>query len=259
MSALLQFEGVSKAFHDRPVLHGLDLTVHAGVHHWISGPSGCGKSTLLRLIAGLDAPDSGVIRMRGTMVSQGDCVMVAPHRRGVSMVFQDLGLWPNLTVRENIRLGLTGTPGTRAQHRDRLQAAVDACDLDGLLDRHPGKLSGGEQQRAALARALATRPSLLLLDEPFSGLDVLLRHTLLDRLLRLAVQFETTLCLVSHDLNDARQLRAVVSILEDGVMKECGPLSGILDRPQSRTLQYWRAIENPPFPVGPSDRSAGAV
>lgn len=242
MPPLLQIEALSKSYRNQPVLRGVDLSLHAGTHHWISGPSGCGKSTLLRLIAGLEVPDAGGIQIQGAPASAPGRILLPPHRRRLSMVFQDLGLWPNLTVRENIRLGLSGTPGSRAEIAERLRAAGTACDLDPLLDRRPAELSGGEQQRAALARALAPRPALLLLDEPFSGLDLVLRLNLLKRLRELAQTFGTTVCLVSHDPNDARHLGATASILEAGTIVESGPIDQLLATPSSQTLRAWQSL-----------------
>lgn len=256
MLPLLHIEGLSKSYRNQPILRGVDLTLHAGNHHWISGPSGCGKSTLLRLIAGLEVPDTGTIRIQGTPASTAGRLLLAPHQRQLSMVFQDLGLWPNLTVRENIQLGLAGTSGSRAELAERLRAASDACDLNPLLDRRPAELSGGEQQRAALARALAPRPALLLLDEPFSGLDLVLRLNLLRHLRALAQTFGTTLCLVSHDPNDARHLNATASILEAGAIVESGPLPELLATPGSQTLRAWQSLRIGPLPSAPPDDSS---
>src|SRR5690606_34382950 len=141
----------------------------------VVGESGCGKSTLLRLIAGLDTPDQGEIRIGGRAVAAGR-VWVAPERRGVGMVFQDFALFPHMTVLGNIVFGLPSLP--RAERRARAEAMLELVDLAGYGERYPHQLSGGQQQRVALARALASEPSLLLLDEPFSNLDTALKRML---------------------------------------------------------------------------------
>ncbi len=244
MNDLVRLHQVSKTFAGRPVLRQVNLTIRPREHHWITGPSGCGKSTLLRLIAGLETPDAGEVHIADQVASDAGRIRIPPHRRGLSMMFQDLGLWPNLTVRGNVLLGLSGTGRPQSERDAWAHSAWEACEVGHLLDRRPAELSGGEQQRAALARALAPRPGLLLLDEPFAGLDLLLRRTLIDRLLDLAARFETTLCLVSHDPMDAERLHATVSVLEDGAICETGPLQTLLADPRSQTLRAWQNAAN---------------
>lgn len=253
--ASVEIVDVRKSYGDQAVIHGVSIAISNGEFVALVGPSGCGKSTLLRLIAGLEVPDAGTIHIQGTPAIAAGRLLLAPHQRQLSMVFQDLGLWPNLTVRENIRLGLSGTHGSHAELAERLRTTSNACDLEPLLDRRPAELSGGEQQRAAMARALAPRPALLLLDEPFSGLDLVLRLNLLKRLCELAQTFGTTLCLVSHDPNDARHLKATASILEAGAIVESGPLPELLAAPRSQTLRAWQSLRIGPLPSVPPDDS----
>jgi ABC-type Fe3+/spermidine/putrescine transport system ATPase subunit len=136
----------------------------------IIAPSGCGKSTALRLLAGLEAPSSGEILLDGRVISKPCHIVVPPRQRGITMVFQDLALWPNLTVLDNVLLGLASERLTRIEARRRADEALSVCKID-LATRKPGNISGGQQQRVALARALAGKPRFLFLDEPFSGLD----------------------------------------------------------------------------------------
>ncbi len=235
-SSLVALQGINVAHGGRLVLRQLSFELAAGRNVWLTGPSGAGKTTLLRIIAGLDAPDSGTVSMEGHLCSTAGAVVVPPHQRGLALVFQDLGLWPNLTACGNVLLGLSGLRLSRAERRARAHAALDACGLTQLADRTPARLSGGEQQRVALARALAVEPRLLLLDEPFTGLDLLTRQALLDQLARLCAERRVTVLLASHQAGDAAELQAETAVLEDGLIADRGELELLLNAPRSRTL-----------------------
>ena len=225
----------------------------------LTGPSGCGKSTLLRLIAGLEVPHRGTIRINGAIATQDARIAMGPPHSGLSMVFQDLGLWPNLTTIENILLGLAGTRLSRREKLDRAHAAMVSCQITSKADELPCRLSVGEQQRAALARAVAVRPKLLLLDEPFTGLDITLRDSLFEQVNALIRHSNTTIVMVSHLLFDAPRLSADLAVLEDGCIREFGPFEELLRQPQSRTLSAWaKAIPCPPA-NGRESHSPGIV
>jgi iron(III) transport system ATP-binding protein len=216
MPVLLEIENVEKSFGKNHVLSELSLSVCKGVNVLLSGASGSGKSTLLRLIAGLDVPDRGSIRIAGKLVSQHKKMLVAPADRGIAMVFQDLGLWANLTVRQNVLLGLASARLDRRQKQERTDAALELCQIASRAAERPFRLSAGEQQRVALARAIAVRPKLLLLDEPFTGLDLPLKDLLLKPILALWREYRATIILVSHYPPDAVPLGATVVGLENG-------------------------------------------
>ncbi len=182
------------------------LDVFAGEAIVILGPSGCGKTTLLRLIAGLEVPDAGIITANGTQVARPGHNLVPPHERGLGFVFQDLALWPHLTVDENLGFVLGATPMPRAERASRVQRALDMMRIGRLGDRYPHQLSGGEQQRVALARALVRQPQVLLLDEPFSSLDPELRTALRAELDQLRRELKVTMMYVTHDRDDASAL-----------------------------------------------------
>ena len=206
MSALLELDRVTKFFGTTRVLRDFSLTVSAGKNLALVGPSGCGKTTLLRLIAGLDTPQAGRIEIEGRAATDGPRLLVPPHERGVAMVFQDLALWPNLTARDNVLLGLSGQHLSHANAHRRANDALARCHAADFATRKPTHLSGGEQQRVALARAFAVRPRLLLLDEPFNALDETLAESLLTEAAELATSFSATLVLVSHRTEDAHAL-----------------------------------------------------
>ncbi len=240
---MTQFElqSVSKSYGEKPVLSRVSLTFEAGRHTAVVGPSGCGKSTLLRLVAGLDAPSSGRVLIDGEVVSEPEVVLTPPHRRRVAMVFQDLALWPNLSVLGTVSLGLTGKGLTRKEARSRADEALAICGIADLAQRKPGQLSGGEQQRVALARAMAVRPTFLLLDEPFASLDLSTKDRLLAEIRSLAEGQLLTLIVVTHDPLEATTLCQHAIVLDDGgVLIESGSWDELLSRPKSTLLRLFR-------------------
>ncbi len=207
---------VSKRLGSHQALTEVSLDVSPGDAIVILGPSGCGKTTLLRLIAGLEVPDTGTITTNGTRVSGPGHNLVPPHERGLAFVFQDLALWPHLTVSENLGFVLGSAHVPRAARASRGQRALDMMRISQLGDRYPHQLSGGEQQRVALARALVAQPRVLLLDEPFSSLDLELRATLRVELDRLRRELQVTMVYVTHDREDAAVLADTVVEMRAG-------------------------------------------
>jgi ABC-type sugar transport system ATPase subunit len=241
LAPILEITGLGKAYDGRPVLAGVNLRVSGSGHVLVTGPSGGGKSTLLGLIAGLAAPGQGSIRIGGRLVSEAGRVLVPPDRRGLGMVFQDLGLWPNLTALENVSVGLAGLKLARTERMQRARQALEACEILHLAPRRPRSLSGGELQRVALARALAGRPAMLLLDEPFTGLDLVLKTALVQRIRSLGEQAHMTIIMASHYPADATLLGGEVAVLEGGVICEQGDFDRLCRNPASQTLKAWRA------------------
>jgi ABC-type Fe3+/spermidine/putrescine transport system ATPase subunit len=235
-----ELQSVSKSYGGKPVLSQVSLTFEAGRHTAVVGPSGCGKSTLLRMIAGLDAPSSGRVLMDGEVISQPGAVVRPPHRRHLAMVFQDLALWPNLSVLGNVSLGLAGERLPRQRARARADEAIAICGIAALAERKPGQLSGGQQQRLALARAMAARPTFLLLDEPFASLDLSTKDRLLAEIQSLAERQALTLIIVTHDPLEATTLCQHAVVLDDGALIESGPWDELLRSPQSALLRLFR-------------------
>jgi iron(III) transport system ATP-binding protein len=203
-SAFLRLTSVFRQFERQGGVCGVSLEVGAGERVAVAGPSASGKTTLLRLIAGLEIPQRGEIWLGGRQVSAAGANMVAPHERRVGFVFQDLALWPHMTVREHLTFVLDAARVPATECAERIQETLALCHLDSRLgSRYPHQLSGGEQQRLALGRALAGRPQLLLLDEPFSSLDPELRREVRDEVTMLVRQLRLTTMCVSHDREDA--------------------------------------------------------
>ena len=205
-AAALVVTDVAKRFGSHQALDGVSLEVAAGHAVVILGPSGCGKTTLLRLIAGLEVPDNGEISLNGTQVAGKGRSTVPPHRRGIGFVFQDLALWPHLTVLKNLEFVLGSVRASRAERAARVHQALSLVRIEKLSARYPHELSGGEQQRVALARAMVGQPRLLLLDEPLSSLDPELRAILRTELARIQDRLSVTMVYVTHDRDDAAAL-----------------------------------------------------
>ncbi len=215
------------------VLDGAALDIAQRQSLALLGSSGSGKSTLLRIIAGLEIPEQGEVDITGAPATRGGRLLVAPYRRGVAMLFQDLALWPNLSVQGNVRLGLSALRLPRKQLLDRVTEALQMCGIEDLSGRLPGTLSGGQQQRVALARALAMQPKLLLLDEPFGGLDLVTKQAVIRELVRLRSELGFALVLVTHDSLEVRQVCDSLAVLQSGRIAEQGRLADVARAPQT--------------------------
>ncbi len=215
------------------VLDGTNFDIADNESVALLGSSGGGKSTLLRVIAGLETAQSGEVLIAGKPASRDGRILTAPHRRGIAMLFQDLALWPNLTVAGNVQLGLSSLRLSHDKSQKRIEHALDLCGISELATRRPGTLSGGQQQRVALARALAMQPRLLLLDEPFGGLDLITKQAILKRIAQLKFELGFAVILVTHDPIEVRGLCNSLAVLEDGRIVEHGSLHKITKNPKS--------------------------
>ena len=202
----IEFQSVAKTYRNRRVIDALSFAIEAGERIVLFGPSGCGKSTTLLLIAGLTPPDSGDIRIDGKVVSTARRIVVPPQKRGVAMVFQDLALWPHMSVADNVAFGLRARRVPAAERKRRIGQVASLVGLGDYLNVRPGELSGGEQQRVALARALALEPRILLMDEPLSSLDAALAERLRREILRLHAELAFTLVYVTHSHDEAQEI-----------------------------------------------------
>ncbi len=235
-----EVRSLSKSYGTAKALCDVSFAVTAGEHLAILGPSGSGKSTALRLLAGLETPDAGMILLNDKPVSEPGQILLAPHRRGISLVFQDLALWPNLSAHANVMMGLSGLALPRSEARERTQEALHLCGIEELANRKPGAMSGGQQQRVALARAVAVRPAFLLMDEPYAGLDLVLKSRLLPEVRELAALQNMTVILVTHDPMEALSLCESAVVLDQGRVVEAGPLEVLMSESQSELLRVFR-------------------
>jgi iron(III) transport system ATP-binding protein len=212
----IELTDVSKRFGPNVALRMVSTIIEAGSRVVLFGPSGCGKSTILRAIAGLITPDTGIIAINETIVARDGVTLVNPEQRGVGMVFQDLALWPHMSVKGNLEFGLRARRVPASVRARRIGDALRLVGLTDRMDARPHELSGGEQQRVALARAIVLEPNVLLMDEPMSSLDELRRNELCSELLKLQEQFSWTLVYVTHDRLEAERVAQRILRMRDG-------------------------------------------
>lgn len=219
--AELRVTNVVKAFGGHPVLRGVSLVARDGEFVVLLGPSGCGKTTLLRLIAGLEWPDDGTVEVDGEVIASPK-FSLPPEKRGMAMVFQNYALWPHRTVFDNVAYGLRmrGEPSARVQ--ERVKEMLRRVGLDGVGRRFPSQLSGGQQQRIALARALIVQPRILLMDEPLSNLDALLRTQVRHEIRQLQRELGLTVVYVTHDQTEALALADHLVVMWEGRIEQEG-------------------------------------
>jgi iron(III) transport system ATP-binding protein len=241
MTALLELEDVTAMRDGKVVLADVRLAIDKGEIVVLAGPSGSGKSTLLRVVLGLLAPVRGVVRLRGEVVTRDGRIVVPPERRALSMVFQDLALWPHLSVADNLAFALEGRAGSKADRALRIRGMLARVGLGGAEKRAPDALSGGERQRVALARALVTEPDLVLFDEALAGLDVTLRQEILDLVASMLRAHAAAALYVSHDPREARRLADRVAIMESGRIVQVDTMAALSEHPQSAFVRAFVA------------------
>ena len=228
-TSLLRIASVTKRFGGVVAVEGLSLDIRAGEFFALLGPSGCGKSTLLRMLAGFEQPDSGSILLDGA-----DIAAVPPHKRPINMMFQNYALFPHLSVAGNIAFGLKRTGMRRADIAARVAEMLALAQLEGLEQRRPDQLSGGQRQRVALARSLALRPRMLLLDEPLAALDRKLRETTQGELLEIQRKLGTTFIIVTHDQDEAMTVSDRIGVMNKGSLMQVGSPRELYESPNSR-------------------------
>ena len=236
MPVLLEVKDIVVSYGRKPVLHDVSLHVNRGSFSCLLGPSGCGKTTVLRAIAGFEPLDRGEVRLREDVVSSSD-LTTPPERRKVGMVFQENALFPHLTVEGNIAFGVKGKRESR--WRETVNEMLDIVGLRGLGDRYVHELSGGQQQRVALARALAPAPEVILLDEPFSSLDVDLRVWLGTEVKDILKQRGVTTVLVTHDQSEAFALSDQIGVMRDGRLLQWDTAYNLYHEPADRFIAHF--------------------
>lgn len=227
--------GLRKLFGGVPAVNDLSLSVEEGTFVSLLGPSGCGKTTTLRMIAGLEIPDAGEIRIGGEVMSSAERRRFVPaNDRGLGMVFQSYAIWPHMTVSQNVAYPLKMRRVDKRERADRVDEILHTVGLDGYGDRPSSKLSGGQQQRVALARAMVLNPRVLLLDEPLSNLDAKLRADLRLELRSLQQEVGITTIYVTHDQSEALALSDRIIVMAAGAVQQDGPPEEIYERPANR-------------------------
>ncbi len=224
----VEFEEVAKSYDGRTMaVQGFDLRVRRGEFVTLLGPSGSGKTTILTMLAGFQAPTSGIIRIDGSRVDD-----LPPRRRGIGMVFQNYALFPHMSVEENLAFPLEVRGLARAECRERVGSALRLVRLEGLEKRRPGQLSGGQQQRVAIARALVFEPSLVLMDEPLGALDRRLREEMQYEIRRIHRELAVTVVYVTHDQEEAMVLSERIAVLRAGAVEQIAGPEALYEEPE---------------------------
>ena len=226
MTPKIELRQVSKMFPNITAVENVSLSINQGEFFSLLGPSGCGKTTLLRMIAGHETPSSGVIALDGKNI-----IDVPPHKRNINMVFQSYGLFPHMTVLENIAYGLKVKREPKPQIAQAVQEVMQLVRLEGLEMRKPHQLSGGQQQRVALARTLINYPEVLLLDEPLSSLDQKLREDMEVEMVQLQRRVNITFLFVTHDQREAMAISDRIAVMRQGKIEQIGTPQAIYESP----------------------------
>ncbi len=203
---MIKLENATKRFGNKTLFENLTFEIVQGERITLLAPSGSGKSTLLRIIAGLERLDAGEVWIENELATQGAKIILPPHKRGISMVFQDAALWPHMSVEENIAFGLKMQKIPLEERKKRVNDMLKEVGLEGFGLKNVATLSGGERQRVALARALVVHPKRVLMDEPLANLDIDLKEELMKLILRLQREFAFTLVYVTHSLEEAKRI-----------------------------------------------------
>ena len=250
--ARIRIENVTRAFAGQPAVDDVSLTVEDGEFMVLLGPSGCGKTTLLRVVAGFERPDAGTVR-----IGDLDVTELPPRSRQIAMVFQSYALFPHLKVADNISFGLRMRRTERAETERRVRRAAAMMQIEPLLQRYPSQLSGGQRQRVAVARALAMEPAVLLMDEPLSNLDALLRLQMRAELKALLKEVGSTTIYVTHDQVEALSMGDRTAVMNRGRLLQVDTPMTVYDRPAEVFVA--RFIGNPPMNVLQAVAGEGGV
>jgi ABC-type sugar transport system ATPase subunit len=256
MNAILRLENVGIDRDGYAQLQNIDLLVPDGSTVALVGPSGGGKTTLLRVIMGLEVPTRGTVEVAGRQVAIAQRILVAAEQRRTAMVFQDLGLWPHMSVADHVEFALASRKYPKDRRSARRREILDWVGLAGRERQRPGTLSGGERQRVAIARALATDPLLLLFDEPLANLDVMLKCDLIALFRRLLAECNCTTIYVTHDPYEALALTDQLVVLEQGRITQCASFAALAAAPATPFVQALvEAVQRLPAAVNSYDRS----
>jgi ABC-type sugar transport system ATPase subunit len=238
--AKVELRSVKKSFGSVNIIPELNLDIQSGEFVSLVGPSGCGKSTILRMVAGLEDPTSGEIRIDGRVVND-----VNPKDRGLAMVFQNYALYPHMTVRENLGFALKMAKVDAQETANRIKETSEILGLQELLDRKPSQLSGGQKQRVAMGRAMVRRPKVLLFDEPLSNLDAQLRIKVRSEIALLHKRLGSTIIYVTHDQVEAMTLSTRIAVLNRGHLEQVGAPLEVYNKPRTRFVASF--IGTPPM------------
>ena len=238
-AVVLSLKGIRKSFGKQTILNGISIDVEHGEFVTLLGPSGCGKTTALRIIAGLEAAESGQVFIDG-----GDATTLAPERRNVNTVFQNYALFPHMNVYDNIGYGPRIRGASKAEIKDRVGEMLTLVKMQGYERRMPTQLSGGQRQRIAIARALVNKPALVLLDEPLGALDLKLRRHMQTELKQIQKQTGVTFIYVTHDQEEALNMSDRLAIMQNGAFEQIGTPEAIYNAPETKFVAGFVGTRN---------------
>jgi ABC-type Fe3+/spermidine/putrescine transport system ATPase subunit len=222
---MITLKDISFSYKDKPVLKELSLDFKDNQINCLLGGSGSGKTSILRLIAGLEIPQRGTVKIDEVVVSENQKILIPPHKRNLGFIFQDLALWPHFTVYKNIAFGLKERKEKNI--KEQLEKMLDLFNLTEHQNKYPHQLSGGQKQLVAIARAMVLKPKILLMDEPLSNLDVKLKRKMLTYIKKLRTEFDLTILYVTHDHKEAFALADQITLLNEGKIAETGTVEQI--------------------------------
>ncbi len=228
---MIELKNLTKNYGTTAALDNISLEINSECSVVVAGPSGSGKTTLLRLIAGLETPDAGDIFINGQKASTGGKIIIPPNKRKLGMIFQDLALWPHMTVLENLEFGLKFQGVKKAERKEKIENILSIIKLNGHLKRYPHSLSGGEKQRVALARTVVLEPEIILMDEPLASLDTVLRDELRDMIVSLVKKLNIILVYVTHNREEALAIAGRIVVLSDNCVAQEGSINHLLENP----------------------------
>ncbi|MCD4722378.1 MAG: ABC transporter ATP-binding protein [Desulfobacula sp.] len=236
---MIQILNLKKQYKKATVLDNICLEIGKQETVVVVGPSGSGKTTLLRLIAGLEKPDAGEIYIQGIKSSKPQNIIIPPNRRRLGMIFQDLALWPHMTARENIELGLISLGMSKNKRKQKLKKMRGHIDIDSFINRYPEHLSGGEKQKVALARTLILEPDILLMDEPLNSLDTVQKDDILLLIKQLVKLYKITMIYVTHNREEALFMSDRICVMSNGRIVQTGVKEELVKNPKSKFIQYF--------------------
>lgn len=238
---MIEIKNLHKTIKGREILTDFSLSVEEGKILALIGPSGCGKTSLLRLIAGLDIPDNGIINIDGVVANNPESLLL-PNKRKLGMIFQDLALWPHMTILQHLRYVVRHQNNAKSNSAEKVDKLLEAVKLNHHSSKYPHQLSGGEQQRLAILRSLAQEPDYLLMDEPFSNLDPILKVEIQEFISHIQSEFKIGILYVTHNIKDLERITDSIAVMQNGRITQFGRKDDVINGPINEFVQQMLGV-----------------